>query len=187
MRLYYYYSYSFADAISPELISRICSKRISTINGYEKKRGGSTHLLALGSIFHHARNGDIIWGTGINPYWQEKTPPLRKLDIKAVRGPLTRDYITDKLGLDCPEIYGDPALLFPKYFPEFDVSTVNDYTVIAQHNDEEFVLKNWSKFEKYNIFLCQRTNRLPWRKVINKITASRFIISSSLHALIFQL
>ena len=191
MKHYYYYSYSFADAIGPELIMRIVKKPIQSINGFKRKSEGKKnrrnkpHFMALGSIFHDVRNGDVIWGTGVNPKWQKKLPPGFELDIRAVRGPLTREYIINELGLECADIYGDPALLFPKYFKEFQASPVKDYTVIAQHNDEEFIRKNWDHFGAYNIFLCQRPKRVPWRQVINKILSSRFIISSSLHGLIF--
>lgn len=188
--LYYYYSYSFADAISPELIERIVGKRVRSTNGHANGYKGRTearpHLLGLGSILNHARSRDIVWGTGMNITWARKRPSEFRLDIRAVRGPLTREYVIDELGLDCPEVYGDPALLFPRYFPEFQRSPEKEYIVIVQHKDEGFIRKNWSEFSTHNVFLCQRPpNRMPWQQVVKEILTSNFVISSSLHALIF--
>lgn len=188
MNLFFHYSYSFADALTPELIRRIINKPIDTINGYvvDKRVLSKNCLLALGSILHFATNQDVIWGSGINPYWQNRVKKTTKydLDIRAVRGPLTREYIISEFKIECPSIYGDPAMLFPFFFPEFKRYPVKDYLVIAQHNDEEYIRDNWEKFKSHHIFLCQRPDRLPWRKVVSEVLKSKFVISSSLHALI---
>jgi pyruvyltransferase len=191
IKVYYYYSYSFADAITPLLINRIIDRRrisrkpIPAINGNLENKVGGPFFLSLGSIFHHANDGDVIWGSGINPVWQKKIKDGIKLDIRAVRGPLTQYYAEKELGIECPKIYGDPILLFPNFFPEFKVHTKRDYIVILQHNDEEFVLKNKDFFKNANILICQRYNRLPWFEVVREILSSSFVISSSLHGLIF--
>ena len=107
---------------------------------------GAPSLFALGSIFHQATNGSTIWGTGINPIWQRPRMQVRCLDIRAVRGPLTKRYIRDTLGLAVPDIYGDPALLMPQLFPEFRKSQVPKYpySIFVQHNDEPYIQKNGS-------------------------------------------
>lgn len=49
---------------------------------------------------------DTIWGTGINGKVSEDLHKFEKLDVRAVRGPLTRNYLISK-GINCPEVYGD--------------------------------------------------------------------------------
>lgn len=37
------------------------------------------------------------------------------LDIRSVRGPVTRNILMD-LGYDVPSVYGDPAILLPLFY-----------------------------------------------------------------------
>jgi pyruvyltransferase len=197
--LYYFYSYSFGDAFSSEIVARIVgSNDFQSVNGFSNDRNQQRgffssvfkysskphkRLLALGSIFHNVRDGDVIWGTGVNPKWQSLSAPCEQPDIRAVRGPLTRQFLQRRYGWECPEVYGDPAILFPELFPEFKLNPTRDYTIILQHNDEEYV-RDIKKFDKYNVFYCQRPERRPWRAVIDNILSSRLVVSSSLHAII---
>lgn len=70
-------------------------------------------FLVIGSILHQVDRNAVIWGAGfISERSRFREKPKK---ICAVRGPLTRQIIL-KQGLDCPEIYGDPALLYPKFY-----------------------------------------------------------------------
>ena len=74
-------------------------------------------LLTIGSILHFANPGDVVWGTGRNGRIAESAHTIEALDIRAVRGPLTRDFLLQR-GMRCPEIFGDPALLLPLLRPD---------------------------------------------------------------------
>ena len=69
----------------------------------------------IGSIIESLANKEsIIWGSGAM-YGGEKVLYEKPKKVLAVRGPLTRKYLLSQ-GVDCPEVYGDPALLLPKIY-----------------------------------------------------------------------
>ena len=200
--LYYYYSYSFADSMVPDIIQRILRHKLSSINGRTlerrniidklkviflpkyKRYKSSKHLLTLGSIFHHAKSGDIIWGTGFNPRWQNSKQKDFWLDIRAVRGPLTKEYVINELGLPCPEVYGDPALLLPILFPQMKAKGGQGILILAQHNDEHFLFQNEAQLRYPELLFCQRINKLSWNEIVERILKADYVISSSLHGII---
>jgi pyruvyltransferase len=137
-------------------------------------------LLAIGSILIAASNDDIIWGSGVNG----KDLALRfyrftHLDIRAVRGPLTRQFLMDNFHIEVPEIYGDPALLFPYFFPEFkkEKSPTYDYIIIPHYSEKKLFPK-----EIFGDRVVYPTE--SWDVVIRKILNSQFVISSSLHGIV---
>lgn len=97
---------NFGDMLSPVL-----TKSLSGKNAVFRNTG--SRLFAVGSLLKFAGRGDTVWGTG---FISATDKCKRGLDIRAVRGPLTRDIIR-KQGFDCPEVYGDPGLLLPALYP----------------------------------------------------------------------
>jgi len=70
--------------------------------------------LAIGSIINRAHDRSVVWGSGA--FGTETRRVLnRHAKYLAVRGPLTRNKLR-VVGIDCPEVYGDPALLLPLVF-----------------------------------------------------------------------
>ena len=74
------------------------------------------HLLALGSIIGCGHFDAAVWGSGVNtPLATYRTGRRRnrvKLDIRALRGPLTRSAL-ESFGYDCSRIQGIRYLPFP--------------------------------------------------------------------------
>jgi pyruvyltransferase len=178
MRLFYYCDIdgNFGDELSPVIVGRISKKRIAIVNGrtIERKRNKENCFFSLGSIFHYVKDGDVIWGTGINP--KRKNPSvLRKLDIRAVRGPLTRQFIQSHYDISCPEIYGDPAMLCKRLFPEHKLTPIRTYGIIPHLRDIKLLNIHDNK-------VCLPTQGLE--NVINFILGCELIVSSSLHGII---
>lgn len=174
MNLYYFNPYhgNFGDELGVEIVNRLLGFKAEAIDLNRQKRVGHG-VMALGSIFHYAAEKDIIWGTGINPRWQKKKP-FRHLDIRAVRGPLTRAFIQQHLKHDCPDIFGDPALLTSKLFPEWKVNPVRPYGVIPHF---------WDIGEVRAIPNVIFPNA-KWQDVLSFIMGCELVISSSLHGII---
>jgi len=160
---------NFGDDLSRVLVERITGYKMRCMNLDSNKK----LLLAAGSILHFARNNDIIWGSGFR-----EDPMLEKgfdnIDIRAVRGPRTRAYLLKK-GINCPEVYGDPAVLTAYLFPEFKKQTPKyDYIIIPNKGEIDC-------FTPYkNVVLPTE----PWNEIIKKILQSKLVISGSLHGII---
>jgi pyruvyltransferase len=159
---------NFGDALSQPLVERILGRNVKT-------SGSQKRVFAIGSILHSAINGDTIWGSGVMTGWLPEciNQDQMNLDIRAVRGPLTRDMLLSR-GINCPPIYGDPALLFGVLFPEFKKNPQRKYIVIP-HASETHLFRSDPNFV---------SPRDPWETVIQKIVESEFVIASSLHGII---
>lgn len=168
---------NFGDYLSLKIVERMVGQKV--IPAITKKEMEHPKLLAIGSILILANEGDVIWGTGMNGKRMDlDLYKFDHLDVRAVRGPLTRDFLIKNFHMDCPEIYGDPALLFPSLYPEFEIKSKPEFDyVVIPHYTEEYL------FPK-----CLFPNAVyptePWDQVISQILNSRFVISSSLHGLI---
>jgi pyruvyltransferase len=167
---------NFGDHLSLKLVERIVD---GPVRFYTKKtKNSEKKLLAIGSIFYFACDNDVIWGSGINGKRLNKMDyQFANLDIRAVRGPLTRQFLMEQFNIVCPEIYGDPALLFPYFFPEFKKKTCpsRDYIIIPHYSE----LKLFSNDDEH---IVNSTD--PWNEVLEQILDSRFVISSSLHGIV---
>lgn len=167
---------NFGDYLSLMLVERMVGQTVSVYNRSIHK---GPKFLAIGSILSFAGEKDLVWGSGINgKVLSLNNYKFKNLDIRAVRGPLTRDYLVNKLHIKCPEVYGDPALLVPYFFHEFKKkeNPSRKYSIIPHYSEIHLFPK--SKYP-HAIYPTE-----PWDKVIEKITDSQFVISSSLHGLI---
>ena len=131
-------------------------------------------LFTVGSVLHFARDGDTVWGSGVNGKIALERIGARRLDIRAVRGPKTAAVLR-KLGMTVPDVYGDPALLLPKLFPDrFKPDPVRDYVIVPNLHD---------------LALIEDRERLVsplmgWNRCVAAIVSARFVVASSLHGII---
>ena len=149
----------------------------SSVEIYKKSNPPKQKILALGSLLYFANDGDVLWGTGSNNKYPNKDDyKFSNLDVRAVRGPLTKAFLEENFGIHCPEIYGDPGLLFPFLFPEFKrkINPSRSYIFIPHVYERGL-------FPKQDPIVYPTE---PWNEVIEKILDSEFVISGSLHGII---
>jgi len=167
---------NFGDVLSLKIVERILG---GPVRVYVKKKQPERKLLALGSIFFFAADGDVIWGSGVNgKTLQTNDYHFTHLDIRAVRGPLTRQFLMEHFQIDAPEVYGDPALLFPFFFPEFQKKErpSRRYVVVPHYAD---ILTHFPLNDPHVIYPWE-----PWEEIVEKILDSEFVIASSLHGVV---
>lgn len=163
---------NFGDELSRRVVTAMLDRR-GLRAGAEGKR-----LLAVGSVLHFAADGDVVWGTGRNGKIAEAAHRARSLDVRAVRGPLTREFLLG-LGIPCPEVYGDPALLLPR---------LSRRRVPGRGRKPFVIVPN---FLDLGWFL-ERPECAPHvvsplssvRRCVSRILSSELVVSSSLHGLV---
>ncbi len=167
---------NFGDALSPYIVKRLLGKQHTLeVNGE-----GEVDLLAVGSWLHYAKEGTHIWGTGLRtnpPQEHDATHDYKTLNVHAVRGPLTRDFLMRR-GIWCPPVYGDPALLLPELFqPGRDVKLVRK-TGLVPH------LGSIDKYRHARGFHVISPITANVEDVIRQIVSCAAVVSQSLHGLI---
>jgi pyruvyltransferase len=161
---------NFGDHLSLIVATKILADRGLFL---EQSVHRATRLLAIGSILHFARDGDVIWGTGRHGNMPDQRHRFTELDVRAVRGPLTREFLQAR-GIGVPDVYGDPALLLPELLPRWkDRPKVREALFVPNHDDVNLI-------RGHNVLDPLR----PWNECLDWITSSAFVMGSSLHGLI---
>jgi hypothetical protein len=159
---------NFGDLLGPLIVAQLAGRPAGSPPSAFRGR-----LLAVGSILHFAAAGDVVWGAGING----KEPPSLPghLDVRALRGPFTRCAVLAS-GIPAPKVYGDPALLAARIWPELRAAPdATDRPAIA--------VPNLHEIERFD----ERVRVSPIGdplEVIREIAASGFVTGTSLHGLI---
>lgn len=165
-------SNNVGDALSSWLVKKITNK----IPIYVEPAWKGKKYMCVGSILNWAGEGTIVWGTGIA---NKSDCVSLGLDIKAVRGPISRRRAI-KCGVLCPKVYGDPALLLPKFFNP-SVEKKYELGIIPHFTDQFYIISNKIIHrDDVNFIDVFRTVE----EFVCEIKSCEYIISSSLHGLI---
>lgn len=142
------------------------------------KTNQTHYLYAIGSIIGWGYQDAVIWGSGLLNEKNVLRCLRPKLDIRAVRGPCTKNVL-QKNRIKCPEIYGDPAILLPLYYKP-KVKKKWKYSLILHHNCK---LRNSDDIKKLGIHYIEILTT-DYKFFIEEILASEYIVSSALHGII---
>ncbi len=156
---------------------------VSLFNFRLARRFKFKNYLCIGSLLGipgYCNEKTIVWGAGSFGKLKGVLPK----HICSVRGKLTHDILLEK-GIECPDIYGDPALLLPLYYQPKD-SIIQSYSLgIIPHIDDlhHSVVERIRK-EHPEILVINLSRYEKWTDVIDQICSCKCILSSSLHGLI---
>lgn len=172
---------NFGDELGPLITGRILSRygvRLSDIESSKNLRGT---FFSVGSVTHVARNGDTIWGSGaLGGIKPALAKGVYDLNIYAVRGPLTREELIQKHQIKgVPEVFGDPALLFPDLFPEIEARRTEKEFLIINHMDDDKPLSLRDDCD----YISANLDPIEMAK---KISGAATVVTSSLHGKILS-
>ena len=181
--LYNKQPFNLGDTLGKVIVTFLLEQKGIDVNAYIPQK---KHLLAVGSNIIGGEefgryNNATVWGSGVmlkptRAMRLAQKLSCRKLDIRAVRGPLTHEVVIG-LGHKCPKTYGDPAILMPLFFHP-KIEKKRSYSIIPQFYHE-------CKFrEKYPDEFCVSMNTNDYQSVISEILSSELIYTSSLHGII---
>ena len=165
---------NFGDDINAVLVEFFSGKKVIP---YQFAWFPQKHFLCIGSVLQwYSSPNAVVWGTGM----LQKDFVKKPKKIYAVRGPKTREVLL-KQGIECPMVYGDPALLLPYiYKPKLE----KKYKIsIVPHAVERSFFDN-KKDSCNGAHFIDIVHYGSWKNFIDEICSSEVVLTSSLHAVI---
>lgn len=171
---------NFGDGLNVPLIEYLSGKKvlISKFMPRFLKRNHDTYAI-IGSILQWSPDNCIVWGAGF--ITDNKIKIVKPKKIHAVRGPLTRKIFLDN-NVECPEVFGDPALLLPFiYNPEIEKKFEIGFIPHFMNKKSEYITQY---HDNTNCLVLDILKRVDYNVFIDQILSCKYIVTSSLHGLI---
>lgn len=166
---------NFGDFLSRVIVELILASRGLTLGDETRE---SFQLMAVGSVLHFASDGAVVWGSGVNGKMPVEQHTFRSLDVRAVRGPLTREFLASR-HITVPEVYGDPGLLLPLLAPQrFQRTAAMGPGFVPNLND----LAELDTRDMRDVPVVSPLH--GWNRCVEAILRHDLILASSLHGLI---
>jgi len=165
-----------------DYLSRIIVASVARQSGLTKRKKSDIgrKMLAIGSILHFANDDDVIWGSGVNGKVNPQKHKFSRLDVRMVRGPLTKKFLTDR-NIAVPGVFGEPALLLRSLYPNFTYRPIRNKIVVLPNLNEISICQK--KIPKTMHFVSPLRH---WKVVLNEILTSELVITSSLHGIVLS-
>lgn len=170
---------NFGDLLGPLLVERILADAGTIAPTAPSPE--TPVLVTIGSVIHYAPERAAIWGTGVNFKLASKLPAhFQTLDFRSVRGPYSARLITASGGR-VPAVFGDPALLLPRFMPELRRwgRTGAGGVLIAPNLNDFEAMSQTAATSGHDVL----DPRAPLHSVLRIIAESGFVVGSSLHAI----
>ncbi|PIZ51122.1 polysaccharide pyruvyl transferase family protein [Candidatus Woesearchaeota archaeon CG_4_10_14_0_2_um_filter_33_13] len=177
--VFWHKSINYGDQLMPYLVEKITNTPCIYVDPEEK----ITKLVGIGSILGADCTNSIIWGTGFAWHKEYKHEPITNpLQINMVRGKLTQEKFHFH-NIDCPSVYGDPALILPLLYNPPTNKTyqlgIIPHIIDLEKAKQQFTTE---ELEKNNAAIIDLTK--PVEEVTRAIMSCHQTISSSLHGVV---
>jgi len=138
----------------------------------------SPRLVVVGSILGSSSAHGVVWGGGFISY--DSVPNGLPERVCAVRGPLSRDIYV-KHNIECPEVYGDPAILISSAAPMARDKKFR-YGLIPHYIDKRIPWLEEQFIRNPSVLIIDIEGDVL--KVAEQVASCEFVYSSSLHGLV---
>jgi len=152
---------NFGDLLGPVVVRELVAQLGLGPAGQRRR------LLAIGSVLHFGRPGDVVWGAGRNA---KAADEVEGLDVRAVRGPRTAAGHPGVLA------GGDPALLLGGLRPEL--------VVPPEHRSGVAIVPNLNELVGMRRHRGVVNPRAPLARVLRRLASSELVVGSSLHGIV---
>lgn len=168
---------NWGDKLNPVLVERLSGCTVIDERLVVNIARKPVYLVIGSSLGKASLPEAIVWGHGFIAHHDR--PLCRFRSVRSVRGPLTRQILRSH-GIDCPDIYGDPALLCPRFYP---AGTQKKYVLglIPHWSDKHLPIVS-QLAQQPDICVIDIEGGIE--EVIAEATSCRYIASSSLHGII---
>jgi len=165
---------NLGDAITPFLIEKMTGKKAYHANPLDDVR----KYMITGSILNWDVKKAVVYGCGLAN--KNDIVPTDK-EIHGVRGVLTGD-ILKRQSIDFQEIYGDPALLLPRFVQPSEQHEKTKIGVLPHYVDQHIVISKNLEWGNDVIFLDILGDL---HTLIDQINQCKIVYASTLHGIIF--
>ena len=181
IHLRYFKSNNFGDALNLLLVKFITGKKpvVRLLAKSETENESLKKIesyFVIGSILQSVNQNTIVWGAGFISK-EDKIKQKPKM-VLAVRGPLSRKKLIEQ-DVKCPEVYGDPALLLPRFYKP-KIKKKYKLGIVPHYVDKNS--KFLEKFKKEGVLIIDIEDKI--KNVVKNILRCEKIVSSSLHGII---
>ena len=167
---------NFGDDLSKVVVSLMLATRGMTLLDEART---ARQLLAIGSVLHFAKDGATVWGSGVNGKIGEHHYGFTSLDVRAVRGPLTAEVLRRR-GVECPDTFGDPALLLPKLCGTRFQNKQRQGTVFVPNLNDQLSGVDYKVPEAVHVVSPMQS----WNRCLAEITSAELVLATSLHGIV---
>lgn len=174
---------NWGDELNYFFLSQLFNRRVCVVDySWLCRFGLQPHYLMIGSIISlKCTTKSIVWGAGVLA--DDAPLPAAPARVLAVRGPRTRRYLL-RHGINCPGVYGDPALLLPLVYRPHIISKKYPLGVIPHYSELDSPSLHRFLRRHPEARLISLRHYQKWTDIIDAVCSCEAVLSSSLHGII---